>query len=146
MRDDSEITALLLAWRAGDSAAYDRLFPVVYDELHRIAHRQRAGERTEHTLNTTALVHEAYLKLIDQTRVVWSDRAHFFAVAAAAMRRILVDHARRYHAAKRGAAPQRVSLSDDLQAPEERAETLVALDEALNELAHIDARLSRVVE
>jgi len=146
MKGDGEITALLLAWRAGDKSAYDRLFPLMYEELHRIAHRQLAGERADHTLNTTALLHEAYLKLVDQTRAVWTDRSHFFAVAAAIMRRILVDHARRYSAAKRGSTPRHISLSDDLLPAEERAETLVALDEALSELARIDERLSRVVE
>ena len=146
MKDNDDITALLLAWRAGDSSAYDRLFGMAYDELHRIAHRQLADERADHTLNTTALLHEAYLKLVDQTRVAWADRSHFFAVAAAAMRRILVDYARRYQTAKRGAAPRRISLTDNLLVAEDRAETLVALDEALTELASIDARLGRVVE
>ena len=145
MDESGDITALLLAWRAGESSAEERLFPVVYEELCRIAHRQLSREPDGHTLDTGALVHEAYLRLIDQTRTVWADRSHFFAIAGEAMRRILVDHARRYLAEKRGGAPRRVSLDEDLLA-EERAETFVAVDEALVELAAIDERLCRVVE
>jgi RNA polymerase sigma factor (TIGR02999 family) len=141
-----DITGLLAAWRAGDAEAFDRLFPLVYDELRRMAHRQLGAERADHTLETTALVHEAYLKLVDQTRAQLTDRAHFFAVAARAMRRILVDYARRHRALKRGAAAAPVSLSDAALVAEERADTLVALDEALTRLAEVDARLSHVVE
>lgn len=143
---DSDITTQLLAWRAGEASAKEGLFPLVYDELRRIAHRQMAGEREGHTLDTTALVHEAYLKLVNQTRVDWTDRSHFFAVAASAMRRILVDYARRYRTDKRGNAPRRVSLTDNMIVAEERADTLIAVDEALTELAGLDERLSRVVE
>lgn len=143
---DTDITSQLLAWRAGESSAVDKLFPLVYDELRRIAHRQMARETDGHTLSTTGLVHEAYLKLVDQTRTQWADRAHFFAVASNAMRRILVDHARSYRTDKRGAAPRRVSLTDDMLVAEERADTLLAVDEALTELAVLDERLSRVVE
>ncbi len=146
MDREPDITGLLLAWRAGDRDALDRLFPLVYEQLRGIAHRQLKGERPERTLDTTGLVHEAYLKLVNQTRVQWADRAHFFAVAARAMRRILVDQARRRGALKRGAAPRRVSLTDLPVAIEERADTLIALDEALTELAGVDERLSRVVE
>ena len=146
MDDEHEITGILLAWRAGDPAALDRLFPLVYEELRTIAHRQLRGENPERSLATTALVHEAYLKLVDQTRVQWSDRAHFFGVAAGAMRRILVDQARRRGALKRGGTPRRVSLSDVPVAIEERADTLIALDDALTELAKVDDRLRRVVE
>ncbi len=146
MNGEHDITGLLLAWRAGDRDALDRLFPLVYEELRGIAHRQLRGEHPERSLGTTGLVHEAYLKLVDQTRVQWVDRAHFFAVAARAMRRILVDQARRRGALKRGGAPKRVSLSDVPVAIEQRADTLVALDEALTELAGVDERLSRVVE
>lgn len=142
--DESDITGLLLAWRAGDRSALDRLFPLVYDELRRIAHRQLGRERSDHTLGTTALVHEGYLRLVDQTRARWEDRAHFFAVAARAMRRILVDYARRHRAAKRGGA--RVSLDDATLLADERADTLVALDEALTRLTDVDERLGRVVE
>jgi len=143
---DGEITGLLLAWRAGDAGALDRLFPLVYDQLRRIAHQHLGRERPGHTLDTTALVHEAYLKLVDQTRVEWADRSHFFAVASQAMRRILVDYARRYRSEKRGGAPRRVSLTDAMLVAEQRADTLLAVDEALNRLAILDDRLSRVVE
>jgi RNA polymerase sigma factor (TIGR02999 family) len=141
-----DITGLLAAWRAGNPDAFDRLFPLVYDELRRIAHRQLGSERPDHTLATTALVHEAYLKLVDQTRAQLTDRAHFFAVAARAMRRILVDYARRHQALKRGGAAEPVSLSDAALVADDRADTLVALDEALTRLAELDARLSQVVE
>ena len=141
-----DITGLLVAWRGGDRAAFDRLFPLVYDELRRIAHRQLGRERSNHTLGTTALVHEAYLKLVDQTRARFEDRAHFFAVAARAMRRILVDYARRHRAVKRGGAQAPVSLDDATLVPDQRADTLVALDQALTQLADLDARLSQVVE
>ena len=146
MHGDATITGLLLAWRAGKADALERLFPLVYDELCRIAHAQLRRERAGHTLGTTALVHEAYLKLVDQTRAQWVDRAHFFAVATDAMRRILVDHARRFRAEKRGGDAERVSLSDSMLVAEERAETLLALDDALTQLAALDGRLSRVVE
>lgn len=141
-----DITGLLVAWRAGDGSAFDRLFPLVYDELRRIAHRQLARERGDHTLGTTALVHEAYLKLVDQTRAQLTDRAHFFAVASRAMRRILVDYARRHRALKRGGVAGAVSLDDSALIAAERADTLVALDEALTRLAEVDERISRVVE
>ena len=146
MDQDIDITSQLVAWRGGESAAVERLFPLVYDELRRIAHRQMAQERSGHTLDTTGLVHEAYLKLVDQTRVQWADRTHFFSVASNAMRRILVDYARRYQTDKRGAGPRRVSLTDNMLVAEDRADTLLAIDAALTELALIDERLSRVVE
>jgi RNA polymerase sigma factor (TIGR02999 family) len=141
-----DITGLLVAWRAGDEAAFDRLFPLVYDELRRIAHRQLGRERSDHTLGTTALVHEAYLKLVDQTRARLTDRAHFFAVAARAMRRILVDYARRHRALKRGGPAGPISLDNSTILADERADTLVALDEALTRLAEVDTRVSQVVE
>jgi RNA polymerase sigma-70 factor, ECF subfamily len=145
-----EITELLIAWRGGDRAALDRLFPIVYEELRRIAHRRLGVEREAHTLGTTALVNEAYLKLTDQTRVQWSDRGHFFAVAANAMRRILVDYARRHQAQKRGHDAASLSLDgghdEALALADERAETVVALDEALARLRDIDARLASVVD
>ncbi|MDP9178707.1 MAG: sigma-70 family RNA polymerase sigma factor [Gemmatimonadota bacterium] len=144
--DDADITTQLVAWRAGEPSAREKLFPLVYDELRRIAHRQLGRENVGHTLDTTALVHEAYLKLVDQTRAEWTDRAHFFAVAANAMRRILVDYARSYRTDKRGGAPRRVSLTDSMLVAEQRADTLLAVDDALIELARIDERLSRVVE
>jgi RNA polymerase sigma factor (TIGR02999 family) len=146
MSQHADITTQLRAWQAGDPSARERLFPLVYDELRLIAHRQLQRERPGHTLDTTALVHEAYLRLAGSTSQDFSDRAHFFAMAATAMRRILVDYARRYRTEKRGAAPRRVSLTDTMLVAEERADTLLAVDEALVELARIDARLSRVVE
>jgi RNA polymerase sigma factor (TIGR02999 family) len=146
MDSDPDITGLLLAWRAGESEAFGRLFPLVYDELHRIAHRQLGREPPGHTLDTTSLVHEAYLRLVDQTRAQWTDRSHFYAIATQAMRRILVDHSRRYRAQKRGGAPKRVSLNDGMLVAEERADALLAVDEALRDLAAVDERLSRVVE
>src|SRR5262249_3691965 len=108
--DDVDVTGLLLAWRGGDGDALDRLMPLLYDELRRNAPRQLGHERGGHTLGTAGLVHEAYLKLVDQTRVQWVDRTHFFAVAARLMRRVLVSYARRLRAEKRGGAPERVSL------------------------------------
>ena len=145
MNRDEDITTLLLAWRAGEDAAHERVFPLVYDELRRIAHRHLSREREGHTLDTTGLVHEAYLKLAGQ-RTVWNDRGHFYAIAAEAMRRVLVDHARQYRATKRGTSPQRISLTDDMLVADARADTLLALDDALTQLAGIDERLSRVVE
>lgn len=142
-----QITRLLLDWDgAGERDSMDRLLPLVYDELHRIAHRHLALEHVGHTLVTTALVHEAYLRLVDQTRVRWVDRSHFFAVAARVMRRVLVDYARRYRAAKRGAGARPVDL-DAVEVPlAERSESLIALDEALERLADLNPRLSRIVE
>lgn len=143
---EPDITGLLAAWRGGDSASFDRLFPLVYDELRRIAHRLLAGEREGHTLQTTALVHEAYLRLIDQTRAQWADRSHFFAVAAGAMRRILVDYARRQRAGKRGGGLAPVPLDDTVALADRRADELLALDEALDRLGAIQPRQARVVE
>jgi RNA polymerase sigma-70 factor, ECF subfamily len=140
------ITDLLLQASGGDTEAIDRLFPLVYDELRRMAHRALQRERPGHTLGTTGVVHEAYLKLVDQTRVGWRDRAHFFAVAALAMRRILVDYARRHQRAKRGGGVRAVTLEEAVVSLDERAENLVALDEALNRLSELNPRLSRIVE
>jgi RNA polymerase sigma factor (TIGR02999 family) len=146
MDGDATITGLLLAWRAGEARALDQLLPLVYDELRQIAHRQLRRERPEHTLDTAGLVHEAYIRLVDQKQVQWADRSHFFAVAAQAMRRILVDYARRYRAEKRGEAPVRVNLSDATLVADDSADTLLAIDDALNDLAALDERLARVVE
>jgi RNA polymerase sigma factor (TIGR02999 family) len=143
--DREQITDLLLHLRGGSPEVMDRLFEAVYVELRRIATRQIQNERPGHTLGTTGLVHEAYLKLADQTRVQWQDRTHFYRVAARAMRRILVDYARRYRAERRGGGLQRVSLGDEARA-EERGDTLLALDEALDRLASVNQRLSQVVE
>jgi RNA polymerase sigma factor (TIGR02999 family) len=144
----SDVTQLLLAWGAGDRSAGDRLLPAVYAELRRQAARAMRREPTEHTLQATALVHEAYLRLVDQRRVVWQNRAHFFGVAAQLMRRILVDHARARHAAKRGGAAQQLTLHDADAAAvsgEERVDVL-ALHEALERLAALDAVQARLVE
>lgn len=146
MPGDADITGLLLRWRAGDDHAFDRLFPLVYDELRRIARRQLGREHPGHTLDSVALVHEAYLKLVNQTRVAWTDRSHLLAMAARTMRRVLVDYARQYRAKKRGEAPERMVLAETMLVADERADTLLSLDEALNELSQLDERLSRVVE
>jgi RNA polymerase sigma-70 factor (ECF subfamily) len=140
------LTGLLIEWRQGDKAALSRLTPLVYDELRRIAHRYVQRERNGHTLGTTALVNEAYLRLAGQKKIEWQNRAHFFAVTAQVMRHILIDHARRRHYAKHGGDAQRVSLAEAEVMSQERARELVALDEALDELAKLDLRKSRVVE
>jgi RNA polymerase sigma factor (TIGR02999 family) len=140
------ITDLLLAARAGDREGMDRLFGSLYDELHRVAHRALHAERTGHTLSTTGLVHEAWLKLVDQTRVEWHDRGHFFGVAARVMRQVLVEYARRRGAVKRGGRFRLVALEEGLVPAEERAEALLAVDEALTRLAGHDPAMARVVE
>jgi RNA polymerase sigma factor (TIGR02999 family) len=149
--DPEAITEALGALRNGAPDAMDRPAPLVYEQLRHIAHRQLRAEPVGHTLSTTALVHEAYLKLVDQTRAEWQDRGHFFAVASGAMRRILVDYARRYRAARRGGgedgAPVRPISLDNTEIPAaERADALVALDEALERLGRLDERQARVVE
>ena len=147
MHTPPSVTDLVLRAGAGDREALDRLLPLIHDELRRLARRQLRGEGVGHTLGTTALVHEAYLRLADQTRCGFRDRAHFLAVAATAMRRVLVDHARRHHAAKRGGGARRVPLEHvDALPAAERDELLVALDDALARLAGLDARQARVVE
>jgi RNA polymerase sigma-70 factor (ECF subfamily) len=141
-----DVTELLLEWRQGDSAALDKLTPLVYDELRRIAHRYMQQERDGHTLQTTALVNEAYVRLVGQQRIEWQNRAHFFGVTAQVMRRVLIDHARRRGYTKRGGEAQQVPLEDAAVMSHGRAAELVALDEALEELAKLDPRKSRVVE
>ncbi len=140
------VTELLQEWQQGDREALDRLTPLVYDELRRIAHAYVQRERSGHTLETTALVNEAYLRLAGGQNVNWQNRAHFFAVAAQVMRRILIDHARKRHYMKRGGEAQQVSLDEASVMTEVRATELVALDDALEELAQLDPRKSRVVE
>ena len=140
------LTELLLALREGQAGVVDRLYPLVYEELRRIAHRALRGERTGHTLGTTGLVHEAYLGLVDQTRLEYRDRAHFYGIAARAMRHILVDYARRHGAAKRGGNQRAIALDEAILAVEDRAEALLALDEALRELETVDPRLGQVVQ
>ncbi|HVF51142.1 MAG TPA: sigma-70 family RNA polymerase sigma factor [Pyrinomonadaceae bacterium] len=141
-----DVTQLLLDWSSGKREAMDDLLPLVYKELRQLADRYLRRERSDHTLQATALVHEAYLKLIDQRNVQWQNRAHFFGVAAQAMRRILVDHARNHQAAKRGSGGQKISLDEGLMVTDERAHELVALDDALNELAGFDEQKGRIVE
>lgn len=140
----TNVTQLLLEWRGGSQQALDALMPVVYDELRRLAQHYMRGERPEHTLQATALVNEAYLRLVDM-KVSWQDRAHFFAVAARLMRRMLVDHARTQHRAKREGGPK-VSLDDALEVSCKPASDLLALDEALEELSTFDQRKSEIVE
>jgi RNA polymerase sigma-70 factor, ECF subfamily len=140
------LTELLSDWQQGDRTALSKLTPLVYDELRRIAHRYVQRERNGHTLETTALVNEAYLRLAGQKKIEWQNRAHFFAVTAQVMRHILIDHARRRQYAKHGAGARQVSLAEAETMSQERAAELVALDEALDELAKLDARKSRVVE
>jgi RNA polymerase sigma-70 factor, ECF subfamily len=141
-----EVTELLLAWNSGDEAALEQLMPLVYDELHRLAHRYLGGERAGHMLQTTALVNEAYLRLIDASRVQWQNRAHFFAVSAQLMRRVLVDFARARQYQKRGGGAQQVSLEEALVVSMDRGAELIALDDALTTLAAADERASKVVE
>lgn len=137
---------VLLRASAGDAGAMSQVFPHIYEELRRLAHRHLQWEPDGHTLSTTALVHEAYIRLIDQTRAQWNGRAHFMAIAATAMRRILVDHARGRQSQKRGGELRRVPLESVQPAAQERAEMLVALDAALRRLADLDERQARVVE
>lgn len=141
-----DVTQLLLDWDGSNRAVLDQLMPLVYDELHRLAHRHLAHERPGHTLSTTALVHEAYLNLVDQDRARWQNRAHFFALAAQAMRRILMMHARKHKADKRGGGQARLPLDDVIVVSAERADELLALDEALSQLEAMDARLGKIVE
>ena len=141
-----DVTDLLVAWRDGDPHALAQLIPLVYAELRRIAHGYLVRERSDHTLRTTALVNEAYLRLVNASRVQWQDRAQFFAAAAGSMRRILVDYARRYSADKRGGGLGTVTLDEEGVFVAERADMLVALDEALERLDALDPRLCRVVE
>ena len=148
----AEITGLLKAWGAGDQAALDRLTPLIYDELHRNARRYMRGERPGNTLQTTALVNEAYLRLVDVKAMDWKDRAHFFAVSAQMMRRILVDAARARASAKRGGRVQKVAHSSAVNLDEiadvssKRGNELIAVDDALTSLAQVDLRKARVVE
>jgi len=141
-----EVTALLRAWSSGDEGALQKLMPLVYDELRVAARRYMVGERPGHTLQTTALIHETYLRLVDIRKIRWEDRVHFLAVCARLMRRILIDFARSRGYQKRGGASQHVDFDEALLVTARRDPNLVALDEALNRLEEIDARKSRVVE
>jgi RNA polymerase sigma-70 factor (ECF subfamily) len=141
-----EVTQLLGDWSGGDAGALEKLIPLVQPELHRLAHHYMSRERAGHTLQTTALLNEAYLQLTDKTQRPWQNRTHFMAVAAQLMRRIMVDHARARHALKRGAGAIRVTLDEAALVTEERAEELLALDEALEKLAKFDRRRCEIVE
>ncbi len=141
-----DVTKLLLAWNSGDSSALDKLMPLVHQELQRLAHRYMRGERCGHTLQTTALVNEAYLRLVDSSRVQWQNRAHFFAVSAQLMRRILVDYARSRGSVKRGGRALQVTLDPALAISPEQTPSLAAVDEALSRLTVVDERKGRVVE
>jgi len=142
----SEVTELLIDWRNGDRNALDKLMPVVYEELRRLAKRYMAAERPGHTLQTTALVNEAYCKLLNHNQMQWQNRAHFFAIAAQVMRRLLVDHARTRRYAKRGGGARPISLDEVALVTEERASDVLALDEALSRLANFDPRKGEIVE
>lgn len=141
-----DVTELLVAWSDGDQAARDRLMSVVYEELHRLARRYMRRESPGHTLQTSALVHEAFLRLVDQRNVHWQNRAHFFGIAAQMMRRILVDYARSRSNAKRGGGAQKLSLDENLVVSQERSAEVVAVHEALEELTKFDARKGQIVE
>ncbi len=141
-----DVTLLLQNWCHGDQAALDKLIPLVYDELHRLAHIYMARERPGHTLQTSALVNEAYLRLVDASRVEWKDRAHFFAISANVMRRILVGFARARDSGKRGGQAVKVDFDDAFIASMQRGADLIALDDVLETLAKIDPREAKVVE
>ena len=145
-RSAQEVTQLLGDWSGGDAGALEKLIPLVQPELHRLANYYMSRERGGHTLQTTALLNEAYLQLTDKTPLRWQNRTHFMAVAAQLMRRIMVDHARARHALKRGAGAIRVTLDETALVTEERAEELLALDEALEKLAEFDRRRCEIVE
>jgi RNA polymerase sigma factor (TIGR02999 family) len=141
-----EVTQLLIAWSGGDQAAYDELIPLVYQELHRLAHQYIRRERPGHPLQTSALVNEAYLRLVEQKSYTWQSRAHFLGIAAHTMRRILVDHARSRRYRKRGGEALQVDFDEAMIVSSERAAEVVALDDALGRLAEIDPRKSQLVE
>ena len=140
------MTGLLVAWRRGDEQALERLLPLVYRELHRAARAAMRGERSGHTLEPTALINEAYLRLVDLRQLDWQDRAHFLAVSARLMRRILIDHARAHRYQKRGGGAVKVTLDGNIAISSEPGRDLVALDDALQALAQVDERKSQVIE
>ena len=141
-----QVTQLLIEWSNGNKAALDKLMPLVHAELHRLAHRYLSRERPDHTLQTTALVNEAYLRLVDRENVHWQNRAHFFAISAQLMRCILVDHARSLAYAKRGGGARKIELDEAVIVSQKRAADVVALDDALKELESFDPQQSRIVE
>lgn len=146
MTGSSDITQILQEAKEGSKNAYDRLFPLVYDQLRDIAYQRMKGERRSHTLSRTELVHETYLRLVGQAEVDWKDRAHFFAIASKCMRQILIDHARKKKAEKRGGGEEPVTLIDEMVKAEQQADELLNLDEALGRLAKLNERLVEVVE
>jgi len=146
MSSPREISALLIDWSNGDKAALDKLLPLVERELHRLAHSYMKKEKGDHTLQTSALVNEAYIRLVDQRHTRWQNRAHFFGIAAQIMRRILLNYARNQHRLKRGGEAVQVSLSEVAIVSSEKSAELLALDEALQRLAQVDHRKSQVVE
>src|SRR6266576_1589093 len=141
-----DVTALLESWSNGDPDALQRLMPLVYDELHRLARNYLRRERPDHTLQSTALVHEAYMRMVNQKTVHWQNRAHFFGVAAQSIRHILVDHARSYQTTKRGSGGHKLSLDEAIALTEARDIDLIALDDALNGLSAVDPQQGRIVE
>ena len=141
-----EVTQVLVDWSKGDQNAPERLMPLVYEELRKLARNYLQRERSDHTLQATGLVHEAYLRLVDQSSMSWQNRAHFFAVAAQVMRRILVDHARAHRAEKRGGEREKIEFDEALAPSGEKAVDLIALDDALQDLVTFDSRQSRIVE
>ena len=145
-RNSHEVTQLLIAWSNGDKAALNELMPLIYDELRQLARHYMSRERPGHTLQTTALVNEAYVRLVNRRGVHWQNRAHFFAIAAQLMRSILVDHARSHAYAKRGGGVRKIALDDAMVVSQERAAEVVALDDVLKRLAEIDPQQSRIVE
>lgn len=146
MSAPQDITELLICWNKGDQTALEKLMPLVERELHRLAHIYMRREHTGHTLQTTALINETFLRLVDQTRVKWQNRAHFFGIAAKIMRRVLINYARDRHRDKRGGHAVQISLSEVVLVSNEKSLELIALDEALDRLALVDERKSRVVE
>lgn len=145
-RPSPDVTLLLVRLKGGDRGALDRLMPLVHDELRRLAQAHMRRERADHTLQATALAHEAYMRMVDLDRIDWRDRAHFFGVAAGVMRRILIDHARKRRAARRGGGAPHVPLEEGLRLADDRPDELVDLDEALERLAALDERQARIVE
>ena len=141
-----EITQLLKDWGTGDQTALDKLMPLVYEQLHKLAHQHMRREKPGHMLQTSALINEAYLRLVDQPQIVWENRSHFFGIAARVMRRILVDEARKRNSSKRGGGAIQVSLSQAMSASQEQAANVIALDDALKNLEAIDSRQSEIVE
>lgn len=144
--EPKDVTTLLVEWSGGNSQAFNELIPLVYDQLRQLAGRQLRRERPNHTLHSTALVHEAYLKLIDQRRVQWKDREHFFAVASQVIRRILVTYARSRHASKRGSGATMLAFDESIALPDRKDVDLVALDDALESLSRLDAQQGRIIE